>query len=336
MPLTLLTGFLGSGKTTLLSRYLQSTNAADTAVIINEYGAVQIDGDLVTFAADTTDVRTTTGCLCCTISGDVKEALLELAQGTMTSGQPGFTHLIIETTGLADPVSLFHAITTDAEICEFYEHSRTVTLIDAVHGENYFERHAECRQQIALADTIVLTKTDLINDPVSQRETDTFISVLRKFNPEADICSSASVNVEDLFKATKSDTMVRNLGFHPSSKHNFEDQHHHHGVNSFTVSFDQKVDCATLKLRLESLSRSYGADLLRIKGMVHAESPDGEIMVMVQCVGSLIQFEEMQALPSRIKSQLVFITNALSHEEAQEHLGLPSFLPQDKIALAIQ
>ncbi|MEM9668657.1 MAG: GTP-binding protein [Pseudomonadota bacterium] len=324
IPLTLLTGFLGSGKTTLLRRYLESTKAGETAVIINEYGATQIDGDLVTFAGDTTAVRTTTGCLCCTISGDVKEALLDLARAIETKTIRPFGHLIIETTGLADPISLIHAVTTDTEICRHYQFKQTVTLIDAIHGEHWFERHAECRQQIALADKILLTKTDLINDPVSRRETDQFILELASFNPMADILSSQTSETMSLLDPTNKTVTLQDMELTESIPHKHRDHHHHHGVNSYTLVLEKPIEQETLMARLFALGETYGRDLLRVKGFVRTKGQNSAGSLLVQGVGGIMQFENCKWPPSSIRSELVFITNALSQEEAYGQLFSPS------------
>jgi len=323
IPITLLTGFLGTGKTTLLKRYLTSQPPGSIAVIVNEYGSTQVDGNLVSFAGDTAALETTNGCLCCTISGDVRDVLLEFA-GDITAGKlKRFNQLIIETTGLADPMSLVHALTTNADLNAFYRFDQTVTLVDAIKGEHWFERFPECRKQILLADRVLISKTDLIEDPISKRELEQFTIQLTAFNPVATLAISDQATAITALRPTQ-EALEAEPGAQNSlgSNHTEDHVHHHHGhgVNSFCLSYDRPLDRASLQAALVALGERYGAELLRVKGLVRVDREGDIDTLLVQGVGGIFQFTEIDAQSSIAASQLVFITNALSEPEAYAHL----------------
>ncbi|MEM1036442.1 MAG: GTP-binding protein [Pseudomonadota bacterium] len=333
IPLTILTGFLGSGKTSLLKRFLSDAQSGRTAIIVNEYGETQIDGDLITFAGDTTAVRTTTGCLCCTMSGDVKDALIELGEAQKVATIALFEHLIIETTGLADPSSLVHAVLSDPAIQQLYRFNRVITTIDALRGEYALERYDEARQQIHLADTIVVTKTDLIEDPISERELDGFITTLTQTNPAANVVRTDAVTPTHLFKLGDTQHTHQHAHAHDHDHHHDHghdhghdhdhghkhDHHDHshshtHSVASFTLRFNDQLSEHHLKHTLTALGEQHGAALLRVKGFVKTTTPTGPKILLVQGVGGLFQFTETDIETGT--SQLVFITNALSETDA--------------------
>src|SRR6202008_4070795 len=157
-PVTIITGFLGSGKTTLLNRLLAQPALADSAVIINEFGEVGIDHLLVTTPAENM-VLLDTGCLCCTVRGDRVQTLTALHAKRASGDVPSFSHLIIETTGLADPVPVLQTIVPAYSLRGVFRLHKVVTLIDAVHGEAQLASHGESVKQAAVADALIVTKT---------------------------------------------------------------------------------------------------------------------------------------------------------------------------------
>ena len=159
IPVAIVTGFLGSGKTTLISRILRDPAFARTAVIVNEFGEIGLDHELIA-SSDETLLALTTGCLCCAVRSDLVATLLDL-QRRREAGEIAYDRVLIETSGLADPAPILHALMTDRDIVQHHAIDGIVTVVDALHGEATLDRHAEARRQVALADTLLLSKTDL-------------------------------------------------------------------------------------------------------------------------------------------------------------------------------
>ncbi|MBD0275950.1 MAG: GTP-binding protein, partial [Acetobacteraceae bacterium] len=158
IPVLVLTGFLGAGKTTLLGRLLREPAWADTAVVVNEFGEVALDHALVAASEDTL-VSLSTGCFCCAARGGLAETLLDLRRRREAGTVPRYARVVVETSGLADPVPILHALLTDAALAAAHRLHSVVALVDALHGEAALDRHPEARRQAMLADRLVLTKT---------------------------------------------------------------------------------------------------------------------------------------------------------------------------------
>jgi G3E family GTPase len=178
IPVTLLTGFLGSGKTTLLNALLADPAMRRTAVVVNEFGSIAIDHDLV-HAGREDFVVTSTGCICCAAGSDIRTSLYEVAEAADRGAFPAFERVVVETTGLADPAPIINSLIPggvpalglgDHVVARRFHLAGVVTTFDALLGELALERHVECWKQLAFADRIVLTKTDLVRDPTSRRE----------------------------------------------------------------------------------------------------------------------------------------------------------------------
>src|ERR1700751_216828 len=161
LPTTVLTGFLGSGKTTLLRRALVSPALADTAVIINELGEIAIDHHLVDFVEGSV-IELPGGCLCCAVREDLAQTLRSLIERSDAGEIRRFRRIVIETTGLADPAPILYTLGTDPMLDHRLRLAGVVTLVDAVHGAATLDRFAEAARQAALADALVITKTDLV------------------------------------------------------------------------------------------------------------------------------------------------------------------------------
>jgi G3E family GTPase len=317
IPVCVLTGFLGSGKTTLLGRLLKSPEFARTAVIINEFGEIGLDHDLIE-TSDESFVTLQTGCLCCTIRGDLVLTLADILRrrdkGTVTP----FDRIVIETSGLADPAPILHAVMSDDALAERLTLAGVVTTVDAVHGVETLERQPESVKQVAVADRLVLTKTDLVTEtPAALGDR------LAALNPSVPVlrASFGDIDPARLFDARIWD---------PSGKLEdlsdaLHEQHHAHDVNRhderitcFALIREEPIPAVALTLFLEVLAEHCGADLLRLKGIVAiAESPDRPAVIHgVQHMFHAPAFLERWPSDDR-HTRLVFIARDLPHAFAQ-------------------
>ncbi|HWM80704.1 MAG TPA: GTP-binding protein [Pseudolabrys sp.] len=310
LPLTLLTGFLGSGKTTLLNRLLKDPALAETAVIINEFGEAGLDHLLVEYISDNM-VLLQSGCLCCTMRGDLVDALETLLRD-LDNRRCTFRRVLLETTGLADPAPVLHTAMAHPYLVMRYRLDGVVTVVDAVNGFDTLAQHAESVKQAAVADRLVLTKTDLLNTPERVVAHDRLIDRLQTLNPAAPILDAArgAATPERLLNAGlyNPDRKIPDVktwlaaeayadaeGAHHNGARHEHDHAHDHGhtgshahdpnrhdehIRSFVLTADAPVPAGTLDMFLELLRATHGPNLLRMKGIVKLrETPDRPVVV---------------------------------------------------------
>jgi G3E family GTPase len=270
IPVSVLTGFLGSGKTTLLRQLLRHADMGRTAVIVNEFGEIGLDHELVE-AGDETTVALSTGCLCCKVTSDLALTLGDLAARRAAGHIPCFERVVIETSGLADPAPILHALMVDPALSEIYAVEDVIATVDAVTGLTALEKHAESVKQAALADTIVLTKTD-----VSEAQSVAILERLRAMNPRAALLPVVCgyIAPSSLFgRRSRNDRgETRGFTYPPTREHSVHD--HSTGIASFSVTREEPLHAATLALFLSALAENCGSDLLRMKGIAGiAEEP---------------------------------------------------------------
>jgi len=199
IPISLLTGFLGSGKTTLLNYLVTQPALKDTLVIINEFGEIGLDHLLVAHSQEDIVVEMSSGCLCCTIRGDLKKTLKDITWRFAEGGQRKFNRVVIETTGLASPIPILHTLMTDSFIAAKYRLDGVITTIDAVNGNATLDEHTEALQQAAVADRLLLTKSDLADAAILEQ----LQSRLQQLNPAAKriVSRQGQVAAEQLLNA---------------------------------------------------------------------------------------------------------------------------------------
>jgi G3E family GTPase len=305
-PVSIVTGFLGSGKTTLIGRILGTPGFARTAVIVNEFGEIGLDHDLIA-KSDETLLALTTGCLCCAVRGDLVETLLDL-RVRRDAGEIGYDRVLIETSGLADPAPILHALMTDPGLTGSHRIDSVVTVVDAVHGAATLDRHTEARRQAALADRLVLSKTDLTGDApkLSAR--------LAAINPGADILLSAAVDPDMLFAPTDPASRALRMTRVPDQPATspFAKGRHSAGIETFVLQRNIPIPALALTLLLQALTEHCGARLLRVKGLVEIEEMPGQPAVIhgVQHVFSPPAF--LPAWPSDDRTtRIVFIAQGV-------------------------
>jgi G3E family GTPase len=344
VPLTVLTGFLGSGKTTLLKRLLQEPAMAGTAVLINEFGEVGIDDALVE-KVDEDAVLLPSGCVCCAVRGDLIEALEKLHQKSLWGEIPPMRRAVLETTGLADPTPIIHTLMTEERLYRIYQLDAVVTTVDAQLGHAQIDDHFEPAKQIAVADRIIITKSDLA-EAGSLERLDARLRSLNRTAPvlravKGEIAAGELIGLgahEPAITEADPERWLSADAYSAPNAHGDHDHHHEHdcgehcdhpahdhththlhGIGSFCLSFAEPLDGAELSNALTLLAQLYGGKLLRVKGIVNVkDQPKPFVIHGVQHI--FYPPDTLQRWPGDSRhSRLVFITKDLAEQVVRRH-----------------
>ncbi|GAB3540769.1 GTP-binding protein [Noviherbaspirillum agri] len=299
VPATILTGFLGAGKTTLLNRILREPHGHKIAVIENEFGQENIDNEILVQDSNEQIVEMNNGCICCTVRGDLILALGALAQ-KRDAGELQFDHVVIETTGLANPGPVAQTFFMDDEVATHYMLDAVITVVDAKHGMQQLDEHEEAQRQVGFADRLLLSKTDL----AGSEDTEALTARLKRINPRAPIGKvdfgqvpisavldlrgfnlNDKLEIDPDFLAEEEHAHEHhecgthcNHGEHGHAHHNHHAAHHSDDIAAFVFKSDRPFDTAKLDEFLGGLVQAFGPRMLRYKGVLWMQGADRKVV----------------------------------------------------------
>ena len=305
-PLVVVTGFLGAGKTTLIRNLLREPEGADTLVIVNEFGEVGIDDALLRTGGETT-VLLGNGCLCCVLRSDLQKTLVEIIGDRTRGTLPPFQQIILETSGLADPVPILHTLTADRSLSGEIHLQAVVTVVDAVLGRGAIDAAPEARRQVSVADRFIVTKSDRAGPD----KTAALEASLRALNPAASVTRADNGRVAPEVLLADNASLVEPI-YRTGSKANHSDE-----IDTFCLRFDAPLEWQTYRQVMDLIANLRGGDLLRAKGLLSIVGCRGPVVVhQVQHLGA--PPVELEAWPTAdTGSRLVFITRRIPRDEVQ-------------------
>ena len=272
MPLTVITGFLGSGKTTIVRAFLRRPGFRNTAVIINEFGEIGIDHDLIESSREDL-VSLRTGCLCCAMQGDLANTVRRLMAMTASGQAPGFDRILLETSGMADPTPILQTVIVDPYLSETVKIANVVVAVDALSGPAVMRDYDEARRQVALGDRVLITKSDL-----DTGAGEAAAHAVRAYRPDVALGKSVNGDIDpELLFAPVGDRAAWPWVIRaPSAQSHLHDP----AVAAVSLRVEAPLHAVTLTLFLQALAENCGPDLLRVKGIVAIrESPERPAVV---------------------------------------------------------
>jgi len=341
LPISVLTGFLGSGKTTVLNHLIRQPALSRTLVLINEFGEIGLDHDLVSYGTGDVMIEMASGCLCCTIRGDLAKTLCEAPGRFARGGRLWFDRVVIETTGLADPAPILHTLMTEPAVARRYRLDGVIAAVDAVNGGDTLDRQIEAVKQAAVADRLILTKTDLA-DRDALRSLQGRLRVLNPAAPQI-IARDGVVDPATLFDAGLFDPRTKSLDVqnwlkaeayaalqdhdHGAAGHGHshppDDVNRHDArIRALCVTLDEPIDGDALDLWLEALLLLRGADFLRIKGILNVVDFDGPVVIhgVQHIFHPAVMLREWPSKDRR--SRIVFITRDIEEAVLRDTLRM--------------
>ncbi len=292
IPLAVISGYLGSGKTTLLNHVLKHASFANSVVVINEFGEIGLDHLLIATPAENT-VLLEGGCMCCELRGDLVDTLARLHEDASSGKIKQFDRVVVETTGLADPVPIVQTVVADSRLSSVFCLDRIITIVDGQHGWTHLDKHPESSKQIAIADCLVLSKSDLMTPDAIAR----FTSRLKEINPGAGQFFSihGQVDTDGLFGLKAGNQAARlaaalewinsaaydNGHTHDTKKGGHEHSHH---INSFSFYLEGEIRWDGLMLWLSLLAALKSASILRLKAILNIQGRP----VVIQVVQAIV------------------------------------------------
>jgi len=264
IPVTVVTGFLGAGKTTLVRDFLGRSEGRNTAVVVNEFGAIGIDDALLRSSAEET-VLLGNGCLCCNVRSDLQLALRRLVADRERGDVPHFARVVLETSGLADPGPILRTFATDRALGEEFHVEAVLTVVDAVTGQRALDEFSEARAQVILADRVILSKLDLADAASVARLRER----LRTLNPRAEITAAQNGELDPRHLTDAAQAADRQF---------LAEAAHSDGIASFVLNERRPLAWDTFSRFMETLTALRGADLLRVKGLLDIEGCRGPVV----------------------------------------------------------
>jgi G3E family GTPase len=320
----IITGFLGSGKTTLLQRLLRSPQLSDVLVLVNEFGEIGLDHHLLQGVAEST-LLLENGCLCCAVRGDLQKALREQLSRRTRGEVPHFRRVVIETSGLADPAPIAYTLLSEAVLRHHFRLSGIVTTVDAVNGAAQIGGFPEAAKQIAMADRLVLTKTDLCDGQLVAA----LRARLRALNVSAHILDSNEIGAaphrlltDDIYDAEGKFREASHWTAEEIGARAHGPRDHTEAVQSFVVTFDRPLDWTAFGVWASMLLHRHGADVLRLKGLLNVAGVPTPVLIngvqhIVHPPSHLEQWPDADR-----RSRLIFIVHGLQRGRIERSLAV--------------